>query len=74
MIVYDKLFDFLERKHMKKTDLLEVITAKTLAKLGKHKSMNTRTIEKICLFLECQPGDIMEHVKENKTEGLKKAP
>lgn len=60
MIKYYKLFDLLTRRGMKKTDLLEVISAPTIAKLSKGDIIKTDTIDKICLYLECQPSDIME--------------
>lgn len=60
MIRYYKLFDLLNRRGMKKTDLLEVISAPTLAKISKGKNIQTDSIDKICLFLNCQPSDIME--------------
>ena len=63
-IKYYKLFDLLNRKGMKKTDLLEIISSPTLAKLSKGEKTTTEVIEKICNFLNCQPGDIMENIKE----------
>ena len=60
MMRYYKLFDLLSRRDMKKTDLLEVISAPTLAKLSKGESVTTDVLCKICAFLDCQPGDIME--------------
>lgn len=60
MIRYYRLFDLLNRRDMKKTDLLQVISAPTLAKLSKGKNIQTDNIDKICLFLKCQPSDIME--------------
>lgn len=48
---------------MKKTDLLQVISSPTLAKLSKGEVVKTDIIEKICLFLKCQPSDIMEIVE-----------
>lgn len=66
MIRYYKLFDLLNRRGMKKTDLLAVMTSPTLAKLSKGVSITTDTICKICDFLNCQPGDIMEYVKDEK--------
>ena len=65
MTRYYKLFDLLNRKNMKKTDLLEIMSSKTLAKLSKGESVTTDTIEKICIFLHCQPNDIMEIIYEN---------
>lgn len=63
-IKYYKLFDLLMRRGMKKTDLLEVISSPTLAKLSKGESITTDVLGKICDFLECQPGDIIEYISE----------
>lgn len=62
MIKYYRLFDLLNRRGMKKTDLYEIITPPTLSKLVKGLSVTTDTIAKICDFLNVQPGDIMEYV------------
>lgn len=67
-IRYYKLFDLLTRRNMKKTDLLEIISSPTLAKLSKGESITTEVIQKICDFLNCQPGDIMENVPTNKED------
>lgn len=64
MIRYFKLFDLLNRKGLKKTDLLEIISSPTLAKLNKGENIQTEVIDKICIFLECQPSDIMEVIKD----------
>ena len=63
MMRYYKLFDLLARRNMKKTDLLQVISAPTLAKLSKGESVTTDMLCKICDFLDCQPEDIMEYQK-----------
>lgn len=63
---YFRLFDLLNRRGMKKTDLLQVISSPTLAKLSKGDAVNTEVICKICSFLKCQPADIMEYVEEEK--------
>jgi putative transcriptional regulator len=63
MIKFYKLFDLLNRKGMKKTDLLNIISSPTLAKLSKGEIITTEVIEKICNYLNCQPGDIMENLK-----------
>lgn len=60
LIRYHKLFDVLNRRGMKKTDLLQVVSAPVLAKLGKGHIIRTDSLGKICSFLDCQPGDIME--------------
>lgn len=64
MIKYYKLFDLINRKGMKKTDLLDIISSPTLAKLSKGDIVTTEIIQKICDFLKCQPGDIMENILE----------
>ena len=64
MMKYYKLFILLDKRGMKRTELLKVISSVTLAKLGKGDSITTDIICKICDFLDCQPGDIMEYIKE----------
>ena len=61
-IKYYRLFDLLQRRGLKKTDLLQIagISAPTLAKLSKGETVTTEIIEKICTALNVQPGDIME--------------
>lgn len=61
-IKYYRLFDLLQRRGLKKTDLLHIagISAPTLAKLSKGETVTTEIIEKICTALNVQPGDIME--------------
>ena len=68
MMKYYKLFILLDKKGMKRTDLLQVVSSVTLAKLGKGKSITTDILCKICSFLDCQPGDIMEYIPEEKPE------
>ena len=65
-IKYYKLFDLLQRRGLKKTDLLELakISSPTLAKLSKGDTVTTEVIGKICNALDCQPADIMENIKE----------
>lgn len=65
-IKYYKLFDLISRKGMKKTDLLKIISSPTLAKLSKGEIVTTEIIQKICDFLDCQPGDIMENIKKEE--------
>lgn len=61
---YTKLFTLLASREMKRTDLLTVISSPTLAKLSKGQSVTTDILCKLCQFLHCQPGDIMEYVEE----------
>lgn len=66
-IRYYKLFDVLQRRDKKKTDLLSLagISAPTLAKLSKGETVTTEVIDKICKALDVQPGDIMERIPDN---------
>lgn len=65
-IYYYKLFDLMNRKGLKKGDLMEMaqISSATMAKLSKNKVMQTDIIERICKALDCQPGDIMERIPD----------
>lgn len=72
MINYNGLFEILDRREMKKTDLLKVISSGTLAKLNKSLNIQTEVLNKLCEFLGVQPGDIMEYYEIEKIEQLKK--
>jgi putative transcriptional regulator len=58
------------RRKMSLTELAEKVDL-TLANLsilktGKAKAIRFSTLEAICKALDCQPGDILEFVEENK--------
>lgn len=65
-ISYSKLFDILKQRNITKTELREniKISTATLAKLSKNEPVAMKVIEDICIFLNCQPGDIMEMERE----------
>lgn len=64
MFTYDKLWKMLIEKNFKKTDLKKYagITPSTLAKLGKNENVSLDVLDRICTFLECDIGDIVEHM------------
>lgn len=66
MLAYNKLWILLEKRGMKKTDLKKIISSATLAKLSKNETISSTVIEKICGFLNCQPGDIMEYISDEQ--------
>lgn len=72
-MMYYKLFDYMARHGMKKSELAynKIISLPTLAKLGKGESVTTDALCKICDFLGCQPGDIMEYVPDADEETKK---
>jgi putative transcriptional regulator len=59
----------LVKRKMSLTELTEKIgisiTNLSLLKTGKVKGIRFSTLEAICRELECQPGDILEHVPES---------
>lgn len=60
-IRFYKMFDMMNRRGMKKTDLREILSPKTVAKLSKGDYVSGEVIDKLCEFFQCQPGDIMEY-------------
>ena len=52
---------------MQLKDLLKAdISINTLTKFSQNKTMNTDNIDKVCIFLNIQPSDMMEVVKSEK--------
>ena len=60
----------LAKRKMRSNELAEQIGITTanlsILKTGKAKAIRFSTLEAICEILECQPGDIMEYVQEEK--------
>lgn len=69
-VSYRKLWKLLIDKDMKKKDLriASGISTNALAKLGKNDRVTTDVLEKICLTLNCDVGDIMEIVDDVPTK------
>lgn len=69
-VSYRKLWKILIDKDMKKKDLRSVsgISTNALAKLGKNDRVGTDVLDKICLALNCDVGDIMEIVDKDDHE------
>lgn len=68
-IIYRKIFALLEEKGLTKYRLRRdnVVGVATLEKMRKNEGcIDTRTIEHLCDYLYCQPGDIMEYVPGQK--------
>jgi DNA-binding Xre family transcriptional regulator len=61
---YRPLFKLLVDRGMKKTDLLKYadLSSATLAKLSKGEPLSGESIEKLCVYFHCQPGDLVEYV------------
>ncbi len=67
-VSYDKLFNLMESKGIKKIDLRNTyqFNPKTVDSLTKNRSVTVDTIMKLCEILNCQPGDILEYVPEEE--------
>lgn len=67
-VSYKKLWKQLIDRDMKKKDLRVAsgISTNALAKLGKSESVSTDVLEKICLTLSCDVGDIMEVLEDGQ--------
>ena len=65
-VSYKKLFKILIDRDMKKKDFREFvgISYSTMSKLEKGENTNVEVLEKICLKLGCDIGDIMETVPD----------
>ena len=69
-ISYKKLWKVLIDRDMKKKDLCAAagISHTSMAKLGKNENVTTDVLLKICHALNCDIGDIMEIIPDNKVE------
>lgn len=45
----------------------------SLLKSGKVRGVRFSTLDAICRYLQCQPGDILEYQPEHSDDGLRKA-
>ena len=65
-VSYAKLFERMEQRGLKKVDLRKTykINPKTVDSLVNNRSVTVDTIIQLCEILDCQPGDLMEYVRE----------
>ena len=66
-IIYTKLFALLAERGLNAYTLKKenVVGNATIEKLQKnHGDIDTRSIVRLCKYLQCQPGDIMEYVED----------
>ena len=67
MIIYDKLANILKERNMQWKDLCESgLSVNTPTKFSQNRTMNTENIDKVCSFLNVQPGDIMSWISEEE--------
>ena len=72
MITFDKLFVTMEKKHKSGYNLLRdnVIGGGTLARMKQGKSVSTDTINSLCNYLHCKPGDIMTYLPDRDNPAI----
>ena len=65
-IVYTKLLKLLEERGITSYTIKKdnIIGQASLKKIKEGGDIDTRTIAKLCEDLDCQPGDLIEYVKE----------
>lgn len=72
MIVYYKLKKILEERGMNWQSLLNAgISQNMPTRFSQNKSVTIDTVDKICTYLQVQPGDIMEWVDEKSIQEAK---
>ena len=66
MIVFNKLWETMERKGVTTYALREKcgIDSKTVRRLKANENIETKTLDKLCVVLECKLEDIAEFVKD----------
>lgn len=67
-INYDKLLCMFEERGITSytiTKKQKIIGQSTWKKIHENGHIDTRTIEALCKYLNCQPGDIMEYVPDD---------
>lgn len=72
MIVYYKLEKILKERQMKWKDLENAgLSMNMPRKFANNQSVTIETVDKVCAYLDVQPGDIMEYIDEKKIEEKK---
>ena len=68
MICYDKLWETMQKKGVTTYQLREVcgVDSKTVRRLKANENMETKTLNKLCAFLDCRIEDVAEFVKDTE--------
>lgn len=66
MIIFDRLWDIMEKKGVTTYMLREKcgIDSKTVRRLRANENIETKTLNKLCAVLECRLEDIAEYVED----------
>ena len=65
-ISYNNLWKLLIDRGMQKKDLIDQlgISSTTIAKMGKGEKVSLDVLERLCLFFDCNIGDVISFEKE----------
>ena len=68
-VCYNNLWKLLIDRNMNKTELKESsgVSFNVMARMGKNETVSFESIEKICIALQCNIGDIMEFTDDSKS-------
>ena len=71
---YNKLWVILVYRNMKKTEFMKAsgINTNALTKMGKNEPIAMNALGKICDYLHCDVGDIVEWIPEGNEQGAEK--
>ena len=69
-VSYNKLWKLMIDKNMNKTQLKNEarLSTNVIAKLGKNETVSINTLSKICEVLQCNIGDIVDFVSNDKED------
>lgn len=73
-ISYKKLLELLESKNITSYSITKkekIIGQATWKKIHDGGHIDTRTIEALCKYLKCQPGDILEYIPDDTDSTIK---
>jgi len=73
-ISYNGLWKLLIDRNMQKKDLIESLSlsSTTVAKMGKGEKVSLEVLEKICVYFDCNIGDVMsfEKIQDSSEEDV----
>jgi DNA-binding Xre family transcriptional regulator len=64
MISYEPLLQTLKEKNVEISEFRDLMSSRTVSKINKNEHMSTKSIEKICLYLDVQPHRVFRIIKE----------
>ena len=72
-LVYDNLWNLIEKRGLSKTDFLKLVGISTvsLAKLSKNEPVTLNIIEQICQALKCEISEVVSVIPEIENKGTK---